>query len=731
MRRPPGASAKPIRQIMVHERGNRMVDQAAAAPAPKQSASFYGAAYARALSRALARAAGVVIAAVGALVLMGWWLDIPALTTLIPGAISMKANTGLSFVIVGCAQAALSWRGDDRWSRWLAAGAYAAVWIVGALNFIECVTNLNFGIDTLLAQEPLGAAQTPQPGRMSMVTAVDFMLLAVAGILAVTRPARIGAQARTWLLTLGLLDSIAAIVSYIFDIAGPYRFIEQNPMALNTAMLFALSFLGMLCLRPREGWLALLTSDTSGGLILRRIAPAVVLFPILIGWLGFEGRKGGLYDTPFAIALAAMLAIFGIGAATWAGARRLNEIDAERDRHARRAMEEERERKSLEEQLRQAQKMEAVGQLTGGLAHDFNNLLTVVISSLDLLAEKLDHDQEAKELTQIALSAGLRGAELTRKLLAFSRKQALTVTAVDINDLVRGMTELFRRTLGARIEIEMITADDLWPVETDPAQVEFALINLAVNSRDAMPDGGRLTIETANGHLDEHYAAQNPELTPGDYVMIAVTDTGMGIPQDKLARVIEPFFTTKEVGKGSGLGLSMIYGFAKQSGGHLNIYSEVGHGTTVRLYLPRGKAAPETAATPAASMFERAARGELILVVDDNASVRHMVVKQMADLGYRTLEAVDGASALELLGATAGIDLLFTDMVMPGGMSGMQLGEAARQLRPGLPILYTSGFTEASLGNAAARALGGDQLLSKPYRKSDLAKKLRRALSPE
>ncbi len=386
-------------------------------------------------------------------------------------------------------------------------------------------------------------------------------------------------------------------------------------------------------------------------------------------------------------------------------------------------------RESAKEQLYQAQKMEAVGQLTGGIAHDFNNLLAIMVGNLDLLTERLEGDVTGRDFAEVALSAGLRGAELARKLLAFSRKQALETKAVDVNDLVRDMIEILRRSLGEGIEIEVRTADDLWAADTDPAQLESALVNLAINARDAMPDGGHLTVETANSHLDEQYASKNLGVTPGAYVMLAVTDTGTGIPPEQLDRVIEPFFTTKEIGKGTGLGLSMIYGFATQSGGHLKIYSEVGHGTSVRLYLPRSKTGPETAMSPTSQVAEPAAAGELILVVDDNADVRNMVVAQLATLGYLTLEAADGASAFDLLKATPGIDLLFTDIVMPGGMNGVQLGESARRIRPEICILYTSGFTEASLRSGKAKIITGDQLLSKPYRRSELARTVHEALA--
>src|SRR5215470_10917246 len=297
-------------------------------------------------------------------------------------------------------------------------------------------------------------------------------------------------------------------------------------------------------------------------------------------------------------------------------------------------------RKDIEEQLRQSQKMEAIGQLTGGLAHDFNNLMTVVIGNLDRLDSALAGNQAARELADMALSAALRGSELTRKLLAFARKQSLQSAVLDLSDLVASMTSLLDRTLGEKIQVEVKTGRELWPIETDPAQVESALANVAINARDAMPDGGKLTIETANAALDAAYAADNPDAVAGDYVMLAVSDTGIGIAPEHLGRVLEPFFTTKGPGKGSGLGLSMVYGFMKQSGGHMKIYSELGHGTVVRLYFPRkGGAAADTGAAEAPASPETAAHGELILVVEDNADVRRTAVLQLRDLGYRTLEA--------------------------------------------------------------------------------------------
>ncbi|HJT11516.1 MAG TPA: PAS domain S-box protein [Dongiaceae bacterium] len=379
--------------------------------------------------------------------------------------------------------------------------------------------------------------------------------------------------------------------------------------------------------------------------------------------------------------------------------------------------------RDAESRLHQAQKMDAVGQLTGGVAHDFNNLLTVIIGALDLDPQRLP--AEMRPAIEQALRAAERGAALTHRLLAFSRQQMLVTRSVDFNRLVGDMDELLRRTLGEHVEIELRLASDLWPALADSGQVENSLLNLAINARDAMPEGGKLTIETGNVHLDDDYASNNAEVAPGDYVMMAVTDTGTGMPEDVLAHVFEPFFTTKEVGKGTGLGLSMIYGFAKQSGGHAKIYSEVGHGTTVRLYLPRltTESKPEAAAVAP----PRKGGGETILVVEDNPDVRRLVVRQLRDLGYEVIEAANGPQALQILDGGASIDLLFTDVVMPGGMTGRQLAEAAKTRRPDLKTLFTSGYTEDSILRLG-KLDPGVRLLSKPYRKYELATRVREAL---
>jgi PAS domain S-box-containing protein len=383
------------------------------------------------------------------------------------------------------------------------------------------------------------------------------------------------------------------------------------------------------------------------------------------------------------------------------------------------------EQRRLDDRLRQAQKLEAVGLLTGGIAHDFNNLLTVILGGSEVLAEEIA-DEELRSLAEMTITAARRGAELTNRLLAFARRQPLAPRRVDLGELAQGLEGLLRRTLSEAIEIRVTTRARLWPTEIDPGQLENAVLNLAINARDAMPAGGRLTIETANAVLDEAYAATAPDAAPGEYVMVAVSDTGTGMAPETLARVFEPFFTTKEAGRGSGLGLSMVYGFARQSGGHVRIYSELGQGTTVRMYFPR--AADRTAAAPEDAQAAPAAGGaEHILVVEDDPLVRRNLTHQLGTLGYRVTAAEAGAEALAIIEATPDIDLLLTDVVMPGGMNGAALAAAARVRRPDLRVLYTSGYAEDAIVHHG-RLDPGVELLAKPYRRQELAAKVRLVL---
>ena len=373
------------------------------------------------------------------------------------------------------------------------------------------------------------------------------------------------------------------------------------------------------------------------------------------------------------------------------------------------------ERRLLEEQLRQSQKMDAIGQLTGGIAHDFNNMLAIVMGSLDIARRRIASGSldGLQKWIDNAAEGATRAATLTNRLLSYSRRQPLDPKVLDANALVSATSQLLRQIISETVEIETALAAGLWRVFADPSQVENCLVNLAVNARDAMPDGGKITIETRNADLDERYARLHSEVKPGQYVMLAITDTGSGMPPEVVERAFEPFFSTKEPGKGTGLGLSQIFGFAKQSNGHVTIYSEVGHGTTVRLYLPRHSGATEDAEPVAAAPNAPQSRGELILVVEDEPAVRRISVQALQELGYRTLSADDPAHALQLLADDPEIALLFTDVVMPG-MTGRQLADQARAARPDLKVLYTTGYSRNAIvhngGAGSGRVLSAQAL---------------------
>ena len=387
--------------------------------------------------------------------------------------------------------------------------------------------------------------------------------------------------------------------------------------------------------------------------------------------------------------------------------------------------------KATEDQLRQAQKVEALGQLTGGIAHDFNNLLGVIVGNIDMLLDTLKTDPDRAELAEDALNAALRGAELTKRLLAVARQQPLTERVIDLNERLPELVAMLQRTLGAEIHISTSLAGDLWAARADPSQVADAVLNLAINARDAMPDGGALTIETANVTVDEVFLTAPSELAPGDYVMLSVTDTGMGMPADVIARAAEPFFTTKPPGKGTGLGLSMIYGFAKQSKGHLSIYSEVGLGTTIRLYLPKAQSEEagdaDPAVVPKVKELARARGGESILVVEDNADLRRASVRRLTALGYKCQEAQSGPAALAMLDQGERFDLLFTDISLPDGILGPELAKLAEERQPGLKVLFTTGYAKVQKSSGEEQP-HATYVLRKPYRNQELAESVRAAL---
>jgi signal transduction histidine kinase len=460
--------------------------------------------------------------------------------------------------------------------------------------------------------------------------------------------------------------------------------------------------------------------DTEQNLLRSRQAQAAESRYILAGLIGVALST--------AVILAAVLAV-----STRSALQGLLERTAELNQESRL-------RQEAESTLRQAQKMEAVGQLTGGIAHDFNNLLTVIIGNLDTMRRQLEKAPEtgAEFVKKLAkpLNSALKGAnsaaQLTQRLLAFSRRQALEPARVDLNRLVTDMLEILRRSLGEDINIETVLGAGLWPTFVDPHQVENVLLNLALNAKAAMPKGGHLTIETANTYLDDAYVARFGDLDAGQYVVLCVTDTGAGIRPEVLDRVFEPFFTTKLQGEGSGLGLPMVHGFVKQSGGHIRIYSEEGVGTTVKIYLPRAMGDEKVAAVPAGkpahpAPTSNAKKDETVLVVEDNDSVRDYAIEVLEQLGYRVLAAGDAKQALRFLSDGEHVDLLFTDVVLPGAITGRVLADQAKDMRPGLRVLYTTGYTRNAIVHQG-RLDPGVHLLNKPYTQQDLARKVRERL---
>jgi PAS domain S-box-containing protein len=380
------------------------------------------------------------------------------------------------------------------------------------------------------------------------------------------------------------------------------------------------------------------------------------------------------------------------------------------------------EREEAQDRLRRAQRMEAIGHLTGGVAHDFNNLLQVIRGNLELVAAAIEDREDAAQRVRNALRGADRAGQLTRQLLAFARRQPLEPKVINLGRLVTDMADMLRRTLGEAVEVETVIAGGLWNTLADPAQVESAILNLAINARDAMPAGGRLTIEITNAVLDDTYVRSDPEIEPGQYVLLAVSDIGHGMTADVITKVFEPFFTTKAEEKGTGLGLSMVYGFVKQSHGHIQIDSQVDQGTTVKIFLPRSRQAEPAAEPPPTGSLR--GRSEVVLVVEDDDLVRASAIGMLTDLGYACIHARDGAEALAILQQDAKIDLLFTDVVMPGPVKSREVAAEAGRLRPDMPVLFTSGYTDDAIVHHG-RLDPGVQLISKPYSRDALARKIR------
>ncbi|TCO40282.1 PAS domain S-box-containing protein [Dokdonella fugitiva] len=533
----------------------------------------------------------------------------------------------------------------------------------------------------------------------------------------------------------------------LYTLSGaPVEAFSKFPMPRNTAV-FAPTFRGEGIIRsrditkdPRYGRNAPYAGMPEGHLPVRSYlaVPVVSRAGEVLGGLFFGHAREGVFSERSERGLeglAAQAAIAIDNARLYAAAQReiaerqrteasLQELNATLEHKVSERTE---QLKRSEEALRQAQKMEAIGQLTGGVAHDFNNLLQAITGNLEILQRHLPEESgRAQRAAAQAIAGAERAAALTQRLLAFARRQPLDPKPTHINALVTGMSDLLHRSLGELVAVEIVLGVGLWQAEIDPNGLESAILNLVLNARDAMPGGGRLTIETSNAYIDEHYAAKAVEVRPGQYVLISVSDSGTGMDEATIARAVEPFFTTKPVGLGTGLGLSQVYGFVKQSGGHLKIYSEPGQGTTVKIYLPRLVGAVDVIEETEA-LLPPEGEQESILVVEDDDGVRSVSVETLMDLGYRVLEAADGAMALRVLEHAGHIDLLFTDVVLPGGMTGADVAAKARELRPDIKVLFTTGYARNAIFHHG-RIDKGVQLITKPFTLKQLAEKVRAVL---
>ncbi len=681
----------------------------------------------RALSTASKWGSRLVIT-VGMWALIGWVFDIQWLRNLHPSFASMKVNTALALILAGVSLRLQLGLEQRRLARALA----AVVLVLGAATLVEHAFAVDLHIDQLIFHD----ARSALPGRMSIATAAQLVALGAALLLLDTRVGTSRQRPSEWLALAAGVSSLLALLGYLYGVSELYHIGVYGSVALHTAAAELILSVAIVFARPDDGLIRIVANDGPAGTMTRRILPVVLFAPPAIGWLRLEGQRLGLYGTSFGLALFAASNVVGMTLLIWWTGAKLMRADTERraeGREAEAALRESREAgtraeedlRRVEDQLRQAQKMEAIGRLAGGVAHDFNNLLAVILSYSSLMAQDLRADDPMRAEVDEITHAAERAAGLTRQLLAFSRQQVLSPRVVDINECVTGLTRMLQRVIGEDIELLFRPAQELRPVFVDPSQIEQVILNLVVNARDAMPRGGKLSIESANVELDESYAREHLGVKPGAYVMLSVSDTGCGMDRATQARIFEPFFTTKEQGKGTGLGLSTVFGIVKQSGGSIFVYSEPGVGSTFKIYLP--PSSDEVRAQPDERAQKKSHGHETVLLVEDEEQVRRLARTILKRGGYRVLEAADAGDALTLSGLTEEpIDLLLTDVVMPH-VSGRELAERLTAARPGLRVLYMSGYTDDAVvrhGVLHAEAA----FVQKPFTPHSLLAKVRELL---
>jgi signal transduction histidine kinase/ActR/RegA family two-component response regulator len=712
------------------------------------------------LDRLPAWAGGASIV-VGAAALLGWQWNVASLKSVLPGLVAMNPLTAGCFILAGLSLIGLRYRAD-RATRNTCYGLAALVTMAGVSKLCDLTLDTTWNLDQLFFGSKLGSAEGLPPNRMAPNTALNFSLVGVS-LLIVSLRLRGEIRPAQLLVLVPLGFSILAILGYVLNVQELYGLKTYIPMAHNTALTFCLLSSAILFTRPKSGITRVLVADDAGGAMARSLLPLALLTPVLLAVLRIHAERAGLVGGEPGISVMVFVSSVLLTGLIWLNATRLSRADAARkeavdelklahqvldDRvrertseleaanHRLRAEIDERLKaeaalKSSEAQLRQAQKMEAVGRLAGGVAHDFNNLLTAILGYSQLLrCRKGVNETMIEDIAEVEKAAD-RAASLTRQLLAFSRQQVLQPKVLDLNSVITDMDKMLRRLIGEDIDLLTAPAGDLGRVKADPGQIEQVLMNLVVNARDAIPGaGGKLTIETLNVTMDETATHGREGFASGRYVMLAVSDNGTGMDAETRSRIFEPFFTTKEVGRGTGLGLSTVHGIVKQSGGHIDVYSEPGRGTTFKIYLPRVDA-PLDSLAPARTPLEIARGTETILVVEDEELVRRVVTEGLRLNGYTVIEATDRSEALRVCQALlneerAVPDLMLTDVVMPG-MSIAEFLEGIRTIGPEMKIVYMSGYTDRAMSHQGVFE-EGVAFLQKPFTIEALMRRVREIL---